>query len=151
MPEAYFLDTSALFKRYVQEEGSDIIDGLFKEDNLLFISSITLCEVISNLRRLVDVDGIITEKEFNSLRATFLGDVGDGLLDLIELETAILLESLEIISNRYVTQLDAIQLATALSLPEKPVFVCADRKLLRMAEENGLIVLNPQSDSQGAG
>lgn len=143
MAEGYFLDTSALFKRYVQEEGSDIVDGLFEEGNLLFISSITLCEVISNLRRLVDVDGIITEKEFNLLRATFWGDVGDGLLDLIELTTAILLESLEIISSKYITPLDAIQLASALSLPEKPTFVCVDRKLLRIAEEHGLAVLNP--------
>lgn len=143
MAEGYFLDTSALFKRYVQEEGSGIVDGLFIEDNLLFISSITLCEVISNLRRLVDVDGIITEKEFNLLRATFLGDVGDGLPELIELTTDILLESLEIISNKYITPLDAVQLASALSLPEKPVFVCADRKLSRIAEEHGLAVLNP--------
>jgi predicted nucleic acid-binding protein len=143
--EGYFLDTSALFKRYVQEEGSDAVDKLFEEKTPLFISSITLCEVISNLRRLVDVDRIITEKEFNLLKATFWGDVGDGLLDLIEVTTSILIESLEIITKKYVTPLDAIQLATALSLPEKPVFVCSDLKLLRLAKEYGLIVLNPQA------
>lgn len=145
MTEGYFLDTSALFKRYVQEEGSDAVDKLFEEKTPLFISSITLCEVISNLRRLVDVDRIITEKEFNLLKATFWGDVGDGLLDLIEVTTSILIESLEIITKKYVTPLDAIQLATALSLPEKPVFVCSDLKLLRLAKEYGLIVLNPQA------
>lgn len=144
MTEGYFLDTSALFKRYVQEEGSDIVDKLFEEKTPLFISSITLCEVISNLRRLVDVDGIITEKEFNLLKATFWGDVGDGLLDLIEVTTTILINSLEIIAKKYVTPLDALQLATALSLPEKPVFVCADLKLLRLAKEYELIILNPQ-------
>lgn len=72
--------------------------------------------------------------------------MGDGRLDLIELTTAILLESLEIISKKYVAPLDAIQLATALSLPEKPVFVCADRKLLRIAGEYELAVLNPGED-----
>ena len=143
MPEKYFFDTSALFKRYVQEEGSDIVDGLFEDGNSLFISSITLCEVISNLRRLVDVDGIITEKEFDLLKSTFLGDVADEQLDLIELNTGILLESLEIISNKYVTPLDAIQLASALSLAEKPIFVCSDRKLLRITKGYGLEVLNP--------
>jgi len=142
--EGYFLDTSALFKRYVQEEGSDTVDKLFEEKTPLFISSITLCEVISNLRRLVDVDRIITEKEFNLLKATFWGDVRDGLLDIIEVTTTILIDSLEIIAKKYVTPLDALQLATALSLPEKPVFVCADQKLLRLAKEYGLIVLNPQ-------
>lgn len=83
------------------------------------------------------------------LRATFLGDVGDGLLELIDLTTAILLESLEIISNKYITPLDAVQLASALSLPENPVFVCADQKLSRIAEEYGLAVLNPQRDLEG--
>lgn len=143
MAKGYFLDTSALFKRYVQEEGSDVVDRLFKEKNLLFISSLTLCEVISNLRRLVDVDKVISEKEFICLRATFLGDVGDGLLDIIEITTSILLKSLEIVSKKYVTPLDAIQLATALSLPEKSVFVCSDRKLLRIAKENNFDILDP--------
>ena len=143
MADSYFLDTSALFKRYVQEEGSETVDVLFKEENILFISSVTICEVISNLRRLVDVDRLISEKEFDLIKATFLGEIADGLLELTQLTTNILLESLEIISKRYVTPLDAIQLATALSLPEKPVFVCADKKLLRIAEDCGLEVLNP--------
>ena len=138
MADSYFLDTSALFKRYVQEEGSETVDVLFKEENILFIS-----QVISNLRRLVDVDRLISEKEFDLIKATFLGEIADGLLELTQLTTNILLESLEIISKRYVTPLDAIQLAAALSLPEKPVFVCADKKLLRIAEDCGLEVLNP--------
>lgn len=144
MADSYFLDTSALFKRYVQEEGSETVDVLFKEkEDVLFISSVAICEVISNLRRLVDVDRLISEKEFDLIKAAFLGDIADGLLELTQLTTNILLESLEITSNRYVTPLDAIQLATALSLPEKPVFVCADKKLLRIAKDYGLRVLNP--------
>jgi predicted nucleic acid-binding protein len=143
VPETYFFDTSALFKRYVIEDGSQSVDRLFEKKNAIFISSVTLCEVISNLRRLVDVDKIITEEEFKSLKATFLGDVGDESLTLIEVSTTILLRSLDIITKKYVTPLDAVQLATALSLPEKPVFVCADQKLLRMAENCGLSILDP--------
>jgi len=78
-----------------------------------------------------------------ALKATFLGDIGDGLLELVELTPDILLHSLEILSRQYVTPLDAIQLASALSLPEKPVFVCADQKLSRLAGEYGLPVLEP--------
>ena len=33
----YFLDTSALVKRYHQEEGSDILDRLFEEPDAKFI------------------------------------------------------------------------------------------------------------------
>lgn len=146
VPETYFIDTSALFKRYVVEDGSKSIDLLFESKKVIFISSVTLCEVISNLRRLVDVDKIITEDEFNSLKATFLGDVGDEILTLIDMTTSILLMSLDIITEKYITPLDAVQLATALSLPEKPVFVCADKMLLRMAEKYGLSVRDPCSE-----
>ncbi|HAU31476.1 MAG TPA: PIN domain nuclease [Desulfotomaculum sp.] len=140
---SYYLDTSALFKRYVQEEGSDAVNSLFDKGEPLFISAITLCEVTSNLRRLVDVDEILKSEEFDILRATFLGDVGDNILEVIELTTKIILLSLDIASKKYLTPIDAIQLATALSLAEKPVFVCSDQKLRRLAVENGLAVLDP--------
>jgi len=140
---SYYLDTSALFKRYVQEEGSDVVNSLFDKGEPLFISAITLCEVTSNLRSLVDVDEIIKGEEFAVLRATFLGDVGDNILEVIELTTEIILSSLDLTSKKYLTPIDAIQLATALSLAEKPVFVCSDQKLLRFALENGLAVLDP--------
>ena len=140
---SYYLDTSALFKRYVLEEGSDVVTALFDKGEPLFISAITLCEVISNLRRLVDVDGILKSEEFDLLRATFLGDVGDNLLEVIELNTAIILASLDLASKKYVTPIDAVQLATALFLPEETVFVCSDQKLLRLALEYGLAVLDP--------
>lgn len=142
---SYYLDTSALFKRYVLEEGSDVVTALFVKGESLFISAITLCEVTSNLRRLVDVDGILKSEEFDVLRATFLGDVGDNVLEVIELTTAIILTSLDLASKRYVTPIDAIQLATALSLPKGPVFVCSDQKLLRLALEYRLDVIDPAS------
>lgn len=53
----FFIDTSALFKRYQVEKGSDIVsDTLEKKDSELFISSLTVIEVVSNLKRLCDID-----------------------------------------------------------------------------------------------
>lgn len=56
--ETYFVDTSALFKRYIPEQGSDFIDRIFSKETSIFISTVTLCEVISNIRRLVDIDNL---------------------------------------------------------------------------------------------
>jgi len=147
----YFLDTSVLFKRYVQEKGARFINELFKLKTSIFISEITLCEVISNLRRLLDIDKIINEDEFEELKATFLGDVSDEILGIVELTSAIILSSLEICSKQYVTPLDAIQLASALSLLEKPTFICSDQKLLRLAGEWGLTTLDPISFEKAQG
>lgn len=138
-----FLDTSALFKRYVLETGTDVVDELFSQKNTLLISTVTLCEVTSNLRRLVDVDQMLTVDEFTALKATFLGDIADGLLDLVHMSPDLILQGLEILSRQFVTPLDAIQLASALSLPQAPVFVCSDQKLSRLASEYGLNVLTP--------
>ncbi len=141
--ETYYIDTSALFKRYVLEQGSDFMDRLFSKETAIFISTVTLCEVISNLRRLVDVDNLLDEREFALIKASFLGEIGNEVIGVVDLTPSILLKSLEICSGEYVTPLDSIQLASALSLAEKTIFVCSDRKLLRLAAKWGLQTVNP--------
>lgn len=140
-----YLDTSALFKRYVNESGSKHVNLLFAQQTKLLTSALTICEVISNLRRLVDVDKVINESEFITLKKIFLADIGTGSLDIINFTPEVLFESLSLCSQRYVTPLDAIQLASALTLSEYPIFVCCDQKLLTLAEGHGLIVLDPNA------
>lgn len=139
----YFIDTSALFKRYVFEKGSQTINHIFAEKANRYISVVTLCEVTSNLRRLVDVDKILYETEFTQVKSTFLGEIGNEILDVIDLTPSIILKSMDICSENYVTPLDAIQLASALTLKERPVFVCSDKKLLRSANQWGLSTIDP--------
>ncbi|RJX25509.1 MAG: PIN domain-containing protein [Dethiobacter sp.] len=141
--ETYFVDTSALFKRYILEQGSDLMDQLFSEKTAVFISTVTLCEVISNFRRLVDIDNLISEKEFAAIKAAFLGEIGSEIINIVDLTPSIILKSLDICSSEYVTPLDSIQLASALSLLENPLFVCSDIKLLRLAAKWGLETVNP--------
>ncbi|MBC7105454.1 MAG: type II toxin-antitoxin system VapC family toxin [Firmicutes bacterium] len=110
------------------------------------MAEVTLLEVVSNLRRLLDVDRLITDEEFDVLLATFFDDLARELLQVVRLSHAVLATSLDIASRRYVTPLDAVQLASALALPEPPVFVCADQKLLRLAEELGLETVDVSRD-----
>lgn len=140
----YFFDTSALFKRYVDEAGSAMINQLFTSGADCFISLATLTEVIANLRRLVDVDGLLTEEEFSLVKGTFLGEIGNSTIQTVDITPSIILSSLEICSQKYTTPLDSIQLASALSLNEGVVFVCSDKKLLQMAAQWGLNTLNPE-------
>jgi predicted nucleic acid-binding protein len=141
--ETYFIDTSALFKRYVFEQGSSFMDRIFSEDSSVYISTVTICEIISNLRRLVDIDNLISDKEFTTIKSVFLSDIGNEMIDIIGLSPSIILKSLDICSGEYVTPLDSIQLSSALSIVEKPIFVCSDIKLLRLAAKWGLQTINP--------
>jgi len=48
----YFLDTSALVKRYHQETGTKIIDKIFdSEEKVIIISNISISEFVSALNR----------------------------------------------------------------------------------------------------
>ena len=108
--------------------------------------AIDITEVVANLRRLVDVDQIISNDEFIQVKESFLGEVGAGTLGTVPLTPTIILTSLEICSLRYVTPLDAIQLSSALSLGDKTFFVCSDLKLLHLAKHYGLQTLNPAEE-----
>lgn len=50
--KAYFIDTSALLKRYLKEAGSDVVDAVFEEYAVRYVSGIGLLESFSNLQRL---------------------------------------------------------------------------------------------------
>jgi predicted nucleic acid-binding protein len=145
MVVSYYIDTSALFKRYVQEAGTDVLDQIFAEDNTRYISALTLVEIISNLRRLVDVNRLLNEQEFLQIKSTVFEDVHKGYMTLVEVTPKVLATSLDICTSLYVTPVDAIQLATALTLKDHPVFVCSDKKLIRIAEQFKLQTLNPIS------
>lgn len=41
---SYFIDTSALFKRYVEEQGSEVVDSIFSESAEKHISTISILE-----------------------------------------------------------------------------------------------------------
>lgn len=142
--QTYFIDTSALFKRYVEESGSAVVNKIFEEKANRYISVLTLTEVVSNLKRLAEIDAVINNEEFEFVKRTFLGEIGSGYLHILEAGPMIILQSLELCSTQYLTPLDAVQLATAISLiDDHPIFLCADHKLNRIAIELGLETLNP--------
>ena len=63
-----FFDTSALIKKYIDENGSQNVDKLFQSAEQVFVSPITEIESISTLKRLV------IEKEISEHDFTFLKD-----------------------------------------------------------------------------
>lgn len=144
MKNSYFIDTSALFKRYVLEKGSSIMDHVFSQDTKRYISSLSLVEAVANLRRLVEVDQFISEEDFRLVLGALFEDIKTGTMELIEVKMPAVLRSVDLCAEGYLSPIDALQLAVVLESPEEPVFVCSDKKLLKRAKEKGVSTMNPE-------
>lgn len=138
----FFLDSSALVKRYRAELGTGDVEALVNTPgNRFFISRLALVEVQSSLARLVR-EGVLTEKDFGELIARLEEDVAAGLLNVVAVSSRRLEGAAAILGTHGLTHpvrtLDAIHLATAQALNGRSRlagFVAADRKLLAVAEQ----------------
>ena len=141
----FFIDTSSLFKRYQQEKGSTVVSRILEESKEpVFISSITIIEIISNLKRLFEVDKITTEKEFLMQHSFFYQDIGTLGITILDVTADDIIRAEDLILKRYMKPVDSIQLSMALSLSHDSVtFVSSDRRLCKIAAEEGLNILTP--------
>lgn len=139
----YFLDTSALLKRYISEKGSHVVDSLFREEADRYVSSLGIVECFSNLRRLHEVERALTEVQYKTLCASVLSDIESGMITITEAMPTDIASAVSILQKQYMTPIDALQIAIALGLGRDTVFVSSDTRLNRIAEQYRLKVLDP--------
>ncbi|MCI2430677.1 type II toxin-antitoxin system VapC family toxin [Candidatus Acetothermia bacterium] len=148
----FYVDTSALAKRYQEEEGSPFMDQLFAlfeaQGNKGAASFLTFLELLAMLRRLLKGQRL-NQASYNRLLADILRDL-DTYFSVSPLNTSILTKSAQVITNHALKAPDAIQLATALELEpvlqqlsQRLVFIAADEDLLTAAAQEGLEAISP--------
>jgi len=149
----FYLDTSALLKRYKTEEGTLFINKLFKllekPGNRAAISFLALLEVIAAGRRLLK-GGIIQERDFVELMRNFLADANRYFV-LRGLDVRLFIRAIELALAHGLRTADALQLATALELKimlgrtqEKLIMIVDDQELYTAAKKEKLEVINPR-------
>ena len=147
----YFLDTSAIVKRYILERGQSLLLDICAADHGhdLYISQAALVEVVTTFCRKAHEKSISTE-ERDELIDAFRQDVQEEY-GIRPVTTVIYTEAGNLCRSHRLRAYDAIQLACALDLlnetrtkqsPE-PTFVCADINLLNIAVAEGLSIENP--------
>jgi predicted nucleic acid-binding protein len=149
----YFLDSSALIKRYVVEIGRPWIKTLTDSQtgNSLLLVRITWVEVLSAFARR-QREGGITAAEVAALIAKFRSEF-NSRYRVIEVDLALVERAGELIVQYPLRAYDAVQLASALrvqslltSMPDTQlVFVSADNRLLNIAHSEGLAIDNPNN------
>ena len=124
-----FIDTSSLFKKYVDEEGADKFDRLLQSVTEIIIAPITLLEINSIIERrlrektLSAADAKWVEKEF-MFDLNFYG--------VVEFNEKLNSECIRVIRKYRMKVLDGIQLSSAI-IAKPDVFITSDKHLHKSA------------------
>ncbi|MEB3355969.1 MAG: type II toxin-antitoxin system VapC family toxin [Synechococcales bacterium] len=147
----YFLDSSALVKRYINETGSAWVLGLFTPtlSNDFFVAAITGVEIVAAITRRAR-NGSVTAADAalvcNQLRSDLQTDY-----QVIEITEGIINSAMGLAETQGLRGYDAVQLAAGCAINElcianglSPIiFVSADEELNLAAVNEGLLIENP--------
>mgnify|MGYP001115488097 CR=1 FL=1 len=148
----FYLDASAVVKRYNPETGSAWVKTLTdpSSGHTIILGEITLAEVAAALAAKHRAPGGITRKERDDAVALFLSHC-DAEYALVAITRSIIDRAVSLTQNHKLRGYDAVQLATALVANEALTaaglsgltFVAADHDLLTAANVEGLDAENP--------
>ena len=154
----YFLDSSAIVKRYFQEQGHDWIETLHdpNQDHVLYIAQAALVEVVASICRKAREQDMPLE-ERNTTIDDFRRDVRSSYSTWV-VDSALYIAAGDLCRIHRLRAYDAIQLACAIAVredayrvqPPEPepldiVFISADRGLLTVALAEGFNIENPNN------
>ncbi len=148
---SYFLDTSALIKRYVSELGHAWINSICTptQGHALYISQAAMVEAVATLCRKAREQSI-SEARRDALINLFLSHRRRGY-EVVRVTNVVYTAAGNLCRSHKLRAYDAVQLACALAVRTGalahntpiPTFVCADHDLLAVAATEGLATENP--------
>lgn len=146
----FYLDSSAIFKRYRRESGTEVVDQILdgpRAGDRFYISFLSALEVTAVVLRL-SKGGQLATTIGNQVLADFRQDLG-RLFDVWPLDQAVAAAAVRTIERYTLKAPDAIHLTTALAInwanpSANCILVTSDVDLLRAADDAGLHTLNPQ-------
>jgi predicted nucleic acid-binding protein len=150
---AYYLDSSALVKRYARETGTAWIIGLFRRaaGHRLYVGRIAGVEVAAALTR-KRRGGHLTTSEAARALNRLRRDLG-GRLRIVEITPALLTDAIGLAEKHGLRGYDAVQLAAMLAangerlqLKLAPLtLIAADAELLAAGAVEGLVTDDPNA------
>lgn len=111
----FYIESSALVKRYVEEKGTEVVDFLFKgrqDSEFLGLLSLSILEMKSALRRLVK-GRFIKERQVSELLADLRRNLAQVSF-VVKLDETLLEEAISIVDRHTLRAGDALHLAAIL-------------------------------------
>ena len=132
-----FLDSSALAKRYLQEPGSDHLEGILSTASAMGVSVICLAEVVSALCR-HRREGKFSPSQYLSAKRALLADIEDcSVTDVTE---EVMARAVDLLERWPLRSSDSLQVASAAEWAAD-LFVSADARQCAAARGYGLHVV----------
>ncbi|SPD74611.1 PilT protein domain protein [uncultured Desulfobacterium sp.] len=128
------VDSSAFAKRYVQEYGSEEIEGFLQRASELALCIILLPEIVSGLNRRLR-EQILSPNDYRKVKNRLLEDVSDATV--IQITPAVISHSVKLLENNVLRAMDSFHVACALEW-HADIFVTADIRQLTAARNAGL-------------
>lgn len=138
------MDSSAVVKRYILEEGSQDVQKIYHKalngDLNISFSVWNIGEVLGVFDR-YRRRGWIEEADYGRARAMFISEVKRlvklRLLRLVPVKTSLLIRSWRIVEKYHIYQADALQIESA-KWVRAGLFVSGDKRLVEVAASEGL-------------
>jgi len=151
VPSAFFLDSSALGKHYVPEQGTAEMAHLFAK---VPANRLTVMEVVSILVRRRNA-GTISAGDFAAaLSRLHIEMIYSAAVTRVQATDALALRAVPLIEPYSINGTDAMVLRSALDIAAGMraagldlVLVTSDRRLLRAAKAEGLTTFDPETQS----
>jgi predicted nucleic acid-binding protein len=147
----YYLESSALVKRYVAESGTIWVQSLCaaNAEHVLYTVRLSAAEIIAALFRRIRT-GTLAASDAQAAAAQFKDDLRKHY-QIVEVTEPIIDRAMTLAERHGLRGYDSVQLAAAVEVQairsslslESLVFVCADETLNQAAATEGLSALNP--------
>jgi predicted nucleic acid-binding protein len=154
---SFFLDASALAKRYVPERGSAQVSAIIDAvpGGRLYLLIIGTGEIVSILVRKRNA-GVLSEAYFRQALANFESEiVRPADITKLSVTSRLVTASLPLIVAHSINSTDAPIIKSALAVARRLraagddlVLVASDQRLLRVAEAEGLVSFNSETEPQ---
>ena len=149
----FYLDTSAVLKRYRTEKGTDVVTQLYEGStsrDVLLTSSFTCLEVESVAARALK-GRVLSQEAYDALLGSFSRDLVEYLA-LLPSSREKITDAIDAARTYALRAADAVHLAAGkagdalIKSDGGLMFVCSDKELLAAAEAAGMETLNPEAD-----
>ncbi|MEW6418064.1 MAG: type II toxin-antitoxin system VapC family toxin [Nitrospirota bacterium] len=143
-----YCDTSALIKRYVEEDGTENVNEFWDSASAVATSVVAFAEAMSVFNRKLR-EGVLSDKEYRETAKEFKADYKNLLLVPVNDDLNVAIENL--LKRHPLRGFDAIHLASAMVFIHKDdvelFFACFDHNLNQAARKEELNVIIKTIDS----